>query len=122
MQTSSHLYTIPLDDVIAIAEQINLPRQTHIEPSRYTGYLFDNVSHATLFRMTFDAKYWPTNVDGLYLLYAETTYEILEWISSLGFDHKVIEITGIVFNSDEDRKNFQNAIWSSRTDEGAEIC
>jgi len=112
MQTSSCLYPMTLEEACDVANEIKLnPRRTYIEPSRFSGFLFDNVSDATLFRLMFDAKHWPTKVDHLFLLYVERSPEASAWIRSCGCDFAPVEIVAVLFGSDEDQKSFENVIW-----------
>jgi hypothetical protein len=99
----------------AVANQIKLsPRHTYIEPSRFSGFLFDHVTAATLLRLTFDAKHWPTKVDDLFLMYVERSPEVSSWIASCGYQFEPVEIVAILFGSDEDQESFENVIWPGR--------
>lgn len=81
MQTSSCLYPIPFEEACNVANQIKLnPRQTYIEDSRFSGYLFNNQSAAVALRMTFSAKPWPLKCDDLYLMYVGRSPEVSAWI------------------------------------------
>ena len=104
-----------LEKAVAVAKQIKLsPWHTHIEPSRFSGFLFDNVSVATLLRLTFDAKHWPTKVADLYLMYVERSPEVSDWIASCSDEFEFVEIVAILFGSDEDQESFEAVIWPAR--------
>ena len=115
MKTSFCLYPMPIVDAIDVAKQINLgSERTHIEPSRFRGFLFDHLSPATLLMMLFEGKYWPTKVDDLYLIYVERSPEVSAWIDSCGYEFQAVEIVAILFGSDEDQESFENVIWPGR--------
>ncbi|QDM26232.1 hypothetical protein FNL56_09145 [Tardiphaga sp. vice304] len=124
MKTSFCLYPMPIVDAIDVAKQINLGfERTHIEPSRYCGFLFDHPSPATMLRMLFDGKYWPTKVNDLYLIYVERSPDVSAWIDSCGYEFQAVEIVAILFGSDEDQESFEEVIWPHRAkNEGVEIC
>lgn len=104
-----------VEDACAVAEQIKLSRwHTHIEPSRFSGFLFENVSAATLLRLNFDAKHWPTKVDDLFLMYVERSPEVSAWIASCGYEFETVEIVAILFGSDEDQESFEKVIWPGK--------
>jgi hypothetical protein len=104
-----------LEEACDVANQIKLnPLHTHIEPSRFIGFLFDQVSAATLLRLTFDAKHWPTKVDDLFLMYVERSPEVSAWIASCSYEFEPVEIVAILFASDEDQESFENVIWPGR--------
>lgn len=114
---------MPLNEACDVAKQIKLnPYETYIEPSRFSGYLFDNCSAAIAFRITFNAKPWSTKCDDLFFMYVERSLEVSAWIRSCGYDYQAVEIVAIQFRSDEDRNNFEAAIWPQRATEGVEIC
>ena len=122
MQNFSCLYPMTLNEAADVAKRIKLdPYETYIEPSRFSGYLLDNCSAAIAFRMTFTAKPWSTKCDDLFFLYVETSSEVSSWIESCGYDYRAVEIVAIQFRSDEDRNNFEAAIWPHRATEGVEI-
>jgi hypothetical protein len=115
MQTSLCLYPTTLERAFDVADQIKLDlRRTHIEPSRFSGFLFDHESAATLFRLTFNARYWPTKVDDLFLMYVERSPEVSAWVASCGYEFEPVEIVAIWFESDEDQESFENVIWPGR--------
>lgn len=106
---------MPIADAVAVAQQINLgTERTHIEPSRFCGFLFDHPSPATLLMMLFDGKNWPTKVDDLYLIYVERSPEVSAWIDSSGYEFQTVEIVAILFASDEDQESFEEVIWPGR--------
>ncbi|MEA2898600.1 MAG: hypothetical protein QOJ84_4215 [Bradyrhizobium sp.] len=99
----------------AVAKQIKLSRlHTYIEPSRFAGYLSDDLKAATALRITFNAKRWPTKVDDLFLMYVERSPEVSAWIGSCGYEFEPVEIVAVLFGSDEDQESFENVIWPGR--------
>ena len=116
MQTSSCLYPMSVADACAVAGTLNLNAlQFYSEPSRFSGFLFENQSAAIFIKMRFsDAKRWPTTDDKLFLMYVERSAEVLDWIKSCGYEFEPVEIVAIQFASDEDQENFENVIWPDR--------
>lgn len=104
-----------LEEAWDVADQIKLNRfETYIEPSRFTGYLFNNATAAVALRMTFNAKPWPTISEDIFLMYVEPSPDVSAWIGSCGYNSENIEIVAILFASHEDRKKFQKVIWPER--------
>jgi hypothetical protein len=115
MQTSCCLYPMTLERTCDVANQIKLnPRQTYIEPSRFSGYLTDDIKAATALRITFNAKRWPTKDDDLFLMYVERSPEVSAWIGSSGFEFEPVEIIAVLFGSDEDQESFERVIWPGK--------
>lgn len=115
MQTSLCLYPTTVERAFDVAVQIKLDlRRTHIESSRFDGYLTDNKSAAIALRLFFSAKPWPTNVDDLFLMYVEQSPEVSAWIGSCGYEFQPVEIVAILFGSHEDQESFEAVIWPGR--------
>jgi hypothetical protein len=123
MQTSSCLYPMTLEEACDVANQIKLnPRQTYIEPSRFSGHLTDDNKAAVALRLTFNAKPWPTVSDDLHLMFVERSPEVLAWIGSCGYEFEPVEIVAVQFGSDEDQEKFEGVVWPHRATEGVKMC
>jgi hypothetical protein len=115
MQRSFCLYPITTAEALEVAEQIKLPfHQTHIEPSRFQGYLLEDLSSATFLMCRFDAKRWPTKNDDLFLMYVERSRDVAAWMGSCGCEFRIVDIAAVLFRSDEDQKSFEKVLWPHR--------
>ena len=112
-----------LADACAVAEQIKLsPDSFYIEPSRLSGFLFNNENAATFFKLWFSAKRWPTTTDDFFLMFVERSAEVSEWLGSCGYEIEPVGIVAVMFGSDEDKARFEAVIWPHRATEGVKIC
>ncbi|QDM16133.1 hypothetical protein FNL55_08955 [Tardiphaga sp. vice352] len=115
MQTSFCLYPITTAEALEVAEQISLnPILTYIEPSRFQGYLLEDLSSAVFLMCRFDAKRWPTKINDLFFMYVERSPDVAAWIGSCGCEFKVVEIAAVLFGSDQDRESFEKVLWPHR--------
>src|SRR5215218_8797802 len=88
----SATYPITLEHATDLREQLRLsPFHTHIEPSRYAGYLFDDLRSATAFRLRFNAERLPYADRSQFLMVAEHDPEMEPWLRSCGGDYEQVE-------------------------------
>jgi hypothetical protein len=112
---SSFLYLLSYEEASEIASSLGLnPSLTFIEPSRYCGYMFDDLNAATAFRLAFDARRWPTTDDDHFLMIVEPTPEIASWLGSCGVECLPVETVAVQFRSEQDRADFEEVLWPSR--------
>jgi hypothetical protein len=120
MQHSYCLYPITTAYALEVAERIHLDLiQNNIEPSRFQGYLLEDLSSAVFLMCRFDAKRWPTKNDDLFFMYVERSPDVAAWMGSCGCKFKKVEIAAVLFGSDEDRESFEKVLWPHRAAEGA---
>jgi len=101
-------YAITLEAATDLIQQLALsPFHTHIEPSRYAGYLFDDLRSATAFRLRFDAERLAYDDEEHFLMFALADQEIEPWLRSCGGEFERVEFVAVQFASDGDRAQFE---------------
>ncbi len=105
------IYPIPLEDAYAIAEKIDLPGATFIEPSRFTGFLCSTTSADVHFRLNFnDAQRWPSDPGVSLMITAAASDEVQDWSLDHPGSGQVIEVTAFAFQSAADQHRFEAAL------------
>jgi len=101
-------YAITLEAATDLIQQLALsPFHTHIEPSPCAGYLFDDLSMATAFRLRFDAERLAYDDDDQFLMCVVADAEIEPWLRSCGGEYQRVEFVAVQFASDGDRAQFE---------------
>ncbi len=110
---NSAIYLISLDDAHDLAERIDLPGATTIEPSRYTAFLCTGPNEALHFFIRFpDAERWPTHDPELFLFLtaAPDSDEVRDWSLDYPGSGQVVEVTAFVFQSAADQTRLEASL------------
>jgi hypothetical protein len=109
----SAIYLISLDDAYDLAERLDLPGATTIEPSQHTAFLCTGPNAALHFFIRFpDAERWSTHDPQLFLFLtaAPDSDEVRDWSLDHPGSGQVIEVTAFAFQSAADQHRFEVAL------------
>src|SRR4051794_25777884 len=109
---TSATYPITLEHATDIIIELRLsPLETIIEPSRYRGYLFDDLYAATAFRLRFDAEQVAYGDPAQFLMSVLDDAEIEQWLRSSDSECEQVEFVSVRFGSEGDRETFEGMLW-----------
>jgi hypothetical protein len=108
---TSATYPFTLEHATDIIIELRLsPLETIIEPSRYRGYLFDDLGTATAFRLRFDAERLPYDDPSQFLMCVSADRDIEPGLAACGSEYREVEFVVVRFASEKDRLMFEESL------------